>query len=336
MQLERSCRLAELLAIVQWRMLRRSVERMLPLALLTTALSTSVVSAQETGPSASQPTRADCLQAWESMWEVSSQVWGTTDLQRLDELKAEIETYRPLLDKCKKRGWDGDTCYEILSNEASAQDTLDLWQAAEARAAEGEKTAESLRPLIESMRGFRDRIEACQTGGGSETLDPPTRQGGIPTAAWLGGGALLVGGGVALAATGGGEDPHTPAGAAPTTTTTTMPPALPSVVSLSGVKRDDSCDEGFYPDQLANPAVNVSYDGTNLTVHSTADVAGPFNSATGEWTGRGTFEGHFGAGTETYSGTWTFQNGRWVFRGTLTFQFADCVVTYDVELVGVG
>ena len=82
--------------------------------------------------------------------------------------------------------------------------------------------------------------------------------------------------------------------------------------------------------------LDLTLDGTLLTLHSWANVTGPFDCATAAWTGQGSFEGPFGTGTETYSGQWELENGRWGFRGSLSLQFPDCAVTYDVDLLDAG
>jgi hypothetical protein len=290
--------------------------------------------------SPSELTFLDCLELWQVVWDlkIESLGMGPVDEKRSLELLDAVEEYEPLLDKCRKAGFDSDSVCAILRNKELTDDTMELWRAAEAKAAEAEAQSVELDRLFRLIHeSLRDSgVDSCAATppeaaeGGARTVAPPDPaedEGDSGINPVVVGGVVSAAAVVAVVALGGEDEADDARDGCP---------PLPSRVALEGSKRSDSCGQGTYPERLSNPGVSVSFDGTNLIIHSSADVTGPFSCSSSQWTGQGAFEGPFGTGTETYAGSWTFENNRWVFRGTLTFQYADCVVVYDVQLTGVG
>ncbi len=109
----------------------------------------------------------------------------------------------------------------------------------------------------------------------------------------------------------------------PTTPTPTPPPSgipsiteIPGTYTLSGTKTSETCPMG-YPSTIGNPSVPFSTSGNNVTVHSSADITGYYNSTDGSFSGAGIA----GDLKEIFVGQFSNANDIVQLTGDLTFNY---------------
>jgi hypothetical protein len=151
--------------------------------------------------------------------------------------------------------------------------------------------------------------------GGSKTVTIPRFSTQTKIGAAAGGAAALTLGALLL---GGGDE----SAAEHTTTTpaTKLHPDtmdIPGTYSLTGELTNSTCPD--FPSAINNAGIKVSASDSTVTVHSSADVTGPYNSASGAWRGEGTFKSGGYPTIEVYDGTWWNRNSHVEFSGHLTF-----------------
>jgi len=158
--------------------------------------------------------------------------------------------------------------------------------------------------------------------GGTHEVQLPR----VSKTTWILAGVAAVGGTAGLvAATGGGDDytgAHTP-----------NHPSIadiPGHYTLNANLTTNTCGANWHQ-TITQSGIPISASGQTVTVHSSADVRGPYNPTSGAFEGVGTFINSQGEWQEVYKG---FFYQPVEFRGTLTFTnpAQSCTTSYDATL----
>lgn len=170
--------------------------------------------------------------------------------------------------------------------------------------------------------------------GGTQAVNVP----GFWTPTTIGVATGIVGAGAVALGSSGGSGSETSTTTTSTTTNGTSTPSVPSINKIpgtytsSGTETSDSCN--IWPQTAYQSDVPFSASGDQVTVSSSAQMTGTYNSTTGSFTGTGTTsQGDYGEMLERISGT--FRKGSIILSGTLTLEYisgsrAGCIATYNI------